>query len=96
MAWRYCGVCGRRNCWKKIPVFLITAEASDATMKEAYRLGVMDVISKPVVPYVVLRRVNSVVELFRARRSSWVMWWSVSSQTAGPSTEDHRPESGHD
>lgn len=53
---------------EKIPVFLITAEASDATMKEAYRLGVMDVISKPVVPYVVLRRVNSVVELFRARR----------------------------
>ncbi len=51
---------------EKIPVFLITAEASDATMKEAYRLGVMDVISKPVVPYVVLRRVNSVVELFRA------------------------------
>ena len=53
---------------EKIPVFLITAEASDATMKEAYRLGVMDVISKPVVPYVVLRRVNSVVELFRARK----------------------------
>lgn len=53
---------------EKIPVFLITAEASDATMKEAYRLGVMDVISKPVGPYVVLRRVNSVVELFRARK----------------------------
>lgn len=53
---------------EKIPVFLITAEASDATMKEAYRLGVMDVISKPVVPYVVLRRVNSVVELFWARK----------------------------
>ena len=53
---------------EKIPVFLITAEASDATMKEAYRLGVMDVISKPVVPYMVLRRVNSIVELFRARK----------------------------
>ena len=52
----------------KIPVFLITAEASDATMREAYELGVMDVISKPVVPYVVRRRVNSVVELFRARK----------------------------
>ena len=53
---------------ERIPVFLITAEASDATMREAYHLGVMDVISKPVVPYVVLRRVNSVVELFRARK----------------------------
>ncbi|CVI73991.1 Cyclic di-GMP phosphodiesterase response regulator RpfG [Eubacteriaceae bacterium CHKCI004] len=53
----------------EIPVFLITAEANDAVMKEAYRMGVMDVISKPVIPYVVMRRINSVVELFRARRS---------------------------
>lgn len=52
----------------QIPVFLITAEASGDTMKEAYQLGVMDVISKPVIPYVVERRVNSVVELFRARK----------------------------
>lgn len=52
----------------KIPVFLITAEASDNVMKEAYRLGVMDVISKPIVPYVVLRRVQSVIELFQARK----------------------------
>ena len=52
----------------RLPVFLITAEASDSVMREAYQLGVMDVISKPVVPYVVLRRVQSVVELFRARR----------------------------
>ena len=51
----------------KIPVFLITAETSDSIMKEAYRLGVMDIIGKPVIPYVVIRRVNSVVELFRAR-----------------------------
>ena len=58
----------QRGLLDKIPVFLITAEASDATMREAYELGVMDVISKPVVPYVVIRRVNSVVELFRARR----------------------------
>ena len=51
-----------------LPVFLITAENNSAVMKEAYQLGVMDVISKPVVPYVVQRRVNSVIELFRARR----------------------------
>ena len=52
----------------EVPVFLITAEASDAVMQQAYQMGVMDVISKPVVPYVVARRVNSVVELFRARK----------------------------
>ena len=52
---------------EKVPVFLITAETSSAVIKEAYTLGVMDVISKPVIPYMVLRRVQSVVELFQAR-----------------------------
>lgn len=28
----------------------------------------MDVISKPIIPYIVQRRVNSVVELFQARK----------------------------
>lgn len=53
---------------KEIPVFLITAEADDRILKEAYSLGVMDVIHKPVIPYVVKRRVDSIVELYRARR----------------------------
>lgn len=51
-----------------IPVFLITAEASDSVMKEGYALGVMDVIQKPIVPYIVERRVESVIELFRSRK----------------------------
>lgn len=53
---------------QRFPVFLITADSADATMREAYRLGVMDIILKPVVPYIVQRRVNSIVELYRARR----------------------------
>lgn len=53
---------------QRLPVFLITAEARDEVMQQAYTLGVMDVISKPVVPYVVRRRVQSVVELFDARK----------------------------
>ncbi len=53
---------------EQIPVFLITAESGDGTLKEAYSLGVMDVILKPVVPYVVQRRIDSVIELFRARK----------------------------
>ncbi len=52
----------------KIPVFMITADANAGVMKAAYELGVMDVIRKPVVPYMVVRRVQSVVELFEARR----------------------------
>lgn len=57
-----------REMLDKIPVFMITAERSTDVMKEAYRLGVMDVIQKPVVSYVVLRRVQSVIELFEARK----------------------------
>ena len=49
-------------------MFLITAETSGSVIQEAYELGVMDVISKPVVPYMVQRRVDSVVELFQARK----------------------------
>lgn len=51
----------------KIPVFLITAETDQDMIREAYELGVMDVIRKPVVPYIVQRRVRSVIELFEAR-----------------------------
>ena len=51
-----------------IPVFLITAETAGDMLKKAYELGVMDVVEKPVVPYVVERRIGSVIELFRARR----------------------------
>ncbi len=54
---------------EKIPVFLITAEASSKTLNDAYDLGVMDVILKPVTPYIVNRRINSVVELFKARKA---------------------------
>ena len=57
-----------RGLPERIPVFLITAEASGSVMKEAYELGVMDVIGKPITPYVVLRRVQSVVELFQGRQ----------------------------
>lgn len=52
----------------QIPVFLITAESAWDMIREAYELGVMDVISKPVISYVVLKRVRSVIELFDARK----------------------------
>ena len=57
-----------RELLDKIPVFLITSERSEDIMREAYQLGVMDVIQKPVVSYVVLRRIQSVIELFEARK----------------------------
>ncbi len=50
------------------PVFLITAEQQADMVKEAYQLGVMDVLTKPVTSFVVRRRVESVIELYAARK----------------------------
>ena len=52
----------------KIPIFLITAERSNEVMRKGYELGVMDIIEKPVIPFVIRRRILSVVELFESRK----------------------------
>lgn len=59
----------KEHITQKIPIFLITAYADNEVLKAAYGLGVMDVINKPVVPFVTLKRVQSVVELFRSRKT---------------------------
>ncbi len=53
----------------EIPVFLITAQDDDELVAEAYDLGVIDVVSKPVTPIVIQRRVKTVIELFSAREA---------------------------
>ncbi len=58
-----------RQITDAIPTFLVTANDDYDVARQAYSLGVMDVISKPIVPFVILRRVQSVLELFRARES---------------------------
>ncbi len=58
-----------QNIPQNIPTFLITANDEVEVARQAYALGVMDVISKPIVPFVILRRVQSVIELFQARDS---------------------------
>ncbi len=58
----------RMGLINKVPIFLITGEREESVVKEAYQLGVMDVIVKPVIPYQVRRRVQSVVELFETRK----------------------------
>ncbi len=58
----------QRDLLARIPVFLITAETDFDVTRGAYDLGVMDVIGKPIVPYVVERRVKSVIELYQSRR----------------------------
>lgn len=73
---------------ERLPVFLITAEAVESTMREAYRLGVMDVISKPIIPYVVLRR-SIRWWTCSAPESGWGLWCSSSTAAVGSSAEDH-------
>ncbi len=50
-----------------IPVFLVTADNESEIAKEAYEYGVMDVINKPIVPFVIQKRVRSIIELFKNR-----------------------------
>lgn len=56
------------NLLETIPIFLITSERGEEMVREAYQLGVMDVIRKPVLSFVVLKRVKSIIELFEARK----------------------------
>ncbi len=58
----------RMKILDEIPVFLITVENRIEIEREAYSLGVMDIITKPVKTHVVLRRVQSVIELFVNRK----------------------------
>lgn len=57
----------RQQIQSRIPVFLITGETDYKIINRAYELGVMDVISKPILPTIVEKRVHSVMELFAAR-----------------------------
>ncbi|MFR8035418.1 MAG: HD domain-containing phosphohydrolase [Lachnospiraceae bacterium] len=51
----------------QIPVFLMVRGKNESIIKQGYQLGAMDVITKPLLPYVVQRRVDSAVELYRSR-----------------------------
>ena len=51
----------------KIPVFFITSDNSEDTMKQGYDLGVVDIIQKPINPYFIKRRIGNIIELYKAR-----------------------------
>ena len=57
----------RHDVLERIPVFLITGETDNKIIAQAYDLGVMDVIPKPINPRIVSRRVSTVMELFYRR-----------------------------
>lgn len=47
---------------KSIPVFLITAISSKEMLMDAYRLGAIDVITKPFMAHFLTCRVNNIVD----------------------------------
>lgn len=59
----------QRHITRIIPTFLITEKESYDVAQQAYSLGVVDVITNPFMPYVILQRVQSVLALFQARES---------------------------
>lgn len=52
---------------KQIPVFLITAESDQNMLMDGYRLGAVDIISKPFMPNFLKHRINNIVELYGHR-----------------------------
>ncbi len=58
-----------RGITKRIPVFMVTVSTEYEIVQEGYELGVMDVITKPVQPFVIMRRIENILELFRAREN---------------------------
>ena len=51
----------------KVPVFLITSECTEESTLMGYEMGVMDVIERPIVPHIVKKRIESVIELCTMR-----------------------------
>lgn len=51
----------------KVPVIMITGEATAESDEKAYEFGASDVIYKPFVPKVVMRRSMNLIELFEHR-----------------------------
>lgn len=54
---------------EKVPVILLTGEATAETDEKAYEFGASDIIYKPFVPKVVMRRSMNLIELFEHRNS---------------------------
>ena len=55
---------------QKIPVFLITTDATSAVIERAYDYGAVDVIPKPFNIMIIKRRVQNMIEFFEAKRQS--------------------------
>lgn len=55
---------------QKLPVFLITTDATSNVIERAYDYGAVDVIPKPFNTMIIKRRVQNMIEFFEAKRQS--------------------------
>lgn len=55
---------------QRIPVFLITTDATSSVIERAYDYGAVDVIPKPFNTMIIKRRVQNMIEFFEAKRHS--------------------------
>lgn len=55
---------------QRIPVFLITTDATSNVIERAYDYGAVDVIPKPFNIMIIKRRVQNMIEYFEAKRQS--------------------------
>lgn len=51
----------------RLPVILITGEATAESDEKAYDYGVSDIIYKPFAPRVVMRRTSNIIDLYKSR-----------------------------
>ncbi|MBO5278112.1 MAG: response regulator [Lachnospiraceae bacterium] len=52
----------------RIPVILITGDATAESQEKGYDYGVSDIIHKPFAPRVVMRRTRNIIDLYASRR----------------------------
>lgn len=57
----------QKGYMERIPVIMITGEATTETDVKAYEYGASDIIYKPFAPAVVMRRTLNIMELFESR-----------------------------
>ena len=55
---------------QRLPVFLITTDATSGVIERAYDYGAVDVIPKPFNTMIIKRRVQNMIEFFEAKRQS--------------------------
>lgn len=66
----FLAVYNERGYTATIPAFLITHNTDPDVAQRAYELGVLDVVARSEVPFIVRRRVENVIELFLGRKQA--------------------------